>query len=169
MADENRGVFVYRVKFPDGTMDVVTLMPPALTKDGGVASDAIIGVRDAVPDVSAPITAENLKPNPNFIMLLHDVIASHAPDLPGLQEAAREQGDGHVYVVDARTKTPAGDVPPHDILGAFEVKDGAVVQGSYQLNPSHQLFSADGLFRLEPELHLQLMARVMRAQRAHNE
>jgi hypothetical protein len=169
VADENRGIFMYRVKFPDGMMDVLSLIPPSMADQSGLAADAIIGVREGAGDASEPITAENLKPNPNFVQLLHDVIASHAPDLPALQEAAREQGDGRVYVIDARTKTPAGEVPPHDILGAFEVKDRVVVPGSYQLNTNHQLFSADGLFRLEPALHLQLMSRIIRAQRATNE
>jgi hypothetical protein len=164
--DQNSGLYVYRVKFPDGMMDVVTLVPPALADNGGLAADAIIGVREGAEVATEPITAENLKPNPNFALLLHDVVATHAPDLPALRDAARRQGAGRVHVVDARAKTSAADAPPQDILGSFEVKDGTIVADSYQQNPGHQLFSADGIFRLDPALHLQLMARVVRAQRA---
>lgn len=169
MTDDSRGIFVYRVRFPDGTMDVVTLVPPAMAQQSELAADAIIGVREGAQSPSEPITPENLKPNPNFVMLLHEVVGAHAPDSPGLQQAARQRGNGRVNVVDARTKTPAGEVPAHDVLGAFEVKDGAIVPGSYQPNERHQLFTADGLFKLEPALQLQLMSRIVRAQRARNE
>jgi hypothetical protein len=60
-------------------------------------------------------------------------------------------------MIDGRTPTPRGDVPPHVVVGGFEVRDGMIVSNSYQANPNHQILSADGLFRLPPELHKRLM------------
>ena len=64
------------------------------------------------------------------------------------------------------------DMPHHvlesrdDIIGAFEVKEGVVVPGSYRPNENHQLLSANGIFRLEPTLREHLMDRIMQLQRA---
>ena len=160
------GFYVYRVRFQDGFKDVVSLVPHDNAFESGLAAEAIIGMRASFSDSSEPITAATFQPNKPFVQFLHDVIASHAPDLVGLREAARRQGNGWVYVIDARTPTPAGHVPPHDIIGAFEVKEGVVVPGSYRPNENHQLLSANGIFRLEPTLREHLMDRIMQSQRA---
>ena len=106
------------------------------------------------------MTVANFRPNKPFVELLHGVIAMHAPNLPGLKAEARRQGAGWVYLIDARTPTPDGEVPPHDIIGAFEVQDSAIVPGSYQPNANHQILSSQGLFQLEPTLQEQLMERI---------
>jgi hypothetical protein len=72
--------------------------------------------------------------------------------LPGLIAKAKRQGEGWVYVVDQRTPFPQGAVPPEDIVGAFEIKDGQVVSGSYRPSPKHMILSASGFFRLGSEL-----------------
>jgi hypothetical protein len=92
----------------------------------------------------------------------HDVIASEGPTLPGLQAEARRRWTGWVYLIDARTPTPAGAVPPSDIIGAFEVRDGRVVPKSYQPNANHLLVSSNGLFKLEPALHERLVERLLK-------
>jgi hypothetical protein len=72
--------------------------------------------------------------------------------LPGLSAEAKRQGEGLVCVVDQRTPTPQGAVPPEDIVGVFEIKNGQVVPGSYQASPKHMILSANGFFRLGSEL-----------------
>lgn len=67
-----------------------------------------------------------------------------------------------LYVIDARTPTPAAEVPAYDIIGAFEVREGAVVPQAYQPNGNHWLFSSNGLFKLDPTLHEKLMDRVVK-------
>ena len=58
-----------------------------------------------------------------------------------------------MYVIDLRTPGgPQGQVPPEDIVGAFEVKDGALCPDSYQANENHEIYSEDGLVRLPPSL-----------------
>ncbi|MGH2689833.1 MAG: hypothetical protein ACRDKW_13665 [Actinomycetota bacterium] len=56
-------------------------------------------------------------------------------------------------VIDQRTRTPDGPVPPEDIIGGVKVENGELVVGSYRRNPRHLIFSADGLFRLDAKLH----------------
>jgi hypothetical protein len=156
---DDHGFHVYRVRIGEGFEDVVSLLPESRVFEKGLAPEAIMGAL-AGGDDAAPL-AERFRPHRPFVDLLHDVIATHAPDLPGLLQAAREQGSGWVYVIDDRTPTPEGNVPPHDILGGFEVTDGVVVPGSYQANPNHRLLSSDGIFKLEPRLREHLMKRLL--------
>lgn len=39
-------------------------------------------------------------------------------------------------------------MPPEDIVGAFEIKNGQVVAASYRASPKHMILSANGFFRL---------------------
>jgi hypothetical protein len=85
------------------------------------------------------------------------MIARRAPELPGIIAEAKRQGEGWLYLIDQRTPTPHDFVPPQDIVGAFEVKNGQVVSGSYRPCPKHSILSSNGFFRLAPELELCLL------------
>jgi hypothetical protein len=100
-----------------------------------------------------------LSGNPSFIALMHDVIGHHAPLGSDMQLAAREQGEGYMYVIDAATPNGiSGAVPPQDIIGAFKVERGAVVAGSYEANPRYVVFrQGRGLVRLPGKLHSALI------------
>jgi hypothetical protein len=52
--------------------------------------------------------------NPSFTELMHQAIAAHGPPKKGFKE-------GWVYMIDRRTPTPEGSVPPSDIYGSFKV------------------------------------------------
>jgi hypothetical protein len=84
------------------------------------------------------------------------VIAEHGPSVPGLIAEARRKVDGWVYIVDGRAPSPQGPVSPEDIIGAFQVKDGEVVPGSYQRNGNHAVLSTNGFFRLDAMLQTKL-------------
>src|SRR5262249_21366909 len=45
----------------------------------------------------------------------------HRTIVNGFAEEALRQQDGWIYILDGRTPTPQGAVPPEDISGAFEV------------------------------------------------
>ena len=160
-AENPEGFYVYRVRLPEGIKDVMSLAPDAF--EAGLRPEAIIGVFTEPVERGAGLAVANFRPNTVFVELLHDVVATQAPTLPDLQAEARRQGSGRVYVIDARTPTPEDQVPPEDIIGGFEVKDGAVVPGSYQAGPKHQIFSSRGLFKLEPTLHARLMERLTKS------
>jgi hypothetical protein len=158
----NSSFYGYRVRFPDGFQDVVSLLPHDIVFASGLAGEVIVGGCKQLLEKGDSITDANFRPNRRFLDLLHDVIATEAPTLPDFQAEARRQHTGWIYVIDARTPTPAGEVPPYDIIGAFEVINGTVVQQSYQPNDNHRLFSSDGIFKLEPRLHEKLMERLMK-------
>ena len=84
--------------------------------------------------------------------MMHEVIARESPELPTCRDEASRIGDGLLYVIDQRTATPDGAVPPEDIIGAFEVKGGAIPVRSYRPNPNHRLLSQRGFFRLDDQL-----------------
>jgi hypothetical protein len=146
---------------PDGFVDVVSLLPSEICFAHGLAGAAIVGFCTRLVRQGLTLDPESFRPNRLFINLLHEVIATNAPADPELQMAARQQHTGAVNLLDGRTPTPRGAVPPHDIIGGFQVKDGVIVPSSYQANPNHRLLSQDGLFKLGSKfLHDALMDRL---------
>src|SRR5438445_2777661 len=150
--------YVYRVKTPEGDRDLVSLLSGAF--EFGLIEEAIVGECTQSLEDGKHVTEANFRPNPTFVRLLHHVIARHAPQLPALRAEARRQHTGWVYVIDARTASPDGHVPPCDIIGGFEVRSGEVAPGSYRPNTDHKLLTANGVFRLEPALHESLMEQI---------
>ena len=150
---DERFEYVCRLKTPEGMRDYVTLLPPEAIIAHGLAPEAIVGVLSRPLASGESITPELFARNRVFVDFLHEVIARYAPGQPGLQAEARRLGDGWVYVIDKRTPTPGGPVPPEDILGAFEVRGGEVVPESYRPSPRHRIFSTNGFVRLEEGLH----------------
>jgi hypothetical protein len=145
-------VYVCRVDTPEGTKDYVTLIGPEAAFSQGLAPEAIVGVLLRPLNPGESITPEVFARNRAFVDFLHSVIARHGPDQPGCRAEAKRLGEGWVYIIDQRTKTPGGPVPPEDIIGAFQVKAGEVLSGSYQASPRHMLLTSDGFFRLEDGL-----------------
>ena len=94
----------------------------------------------------------------DFSEFLHASIARHGPSVPGLVEAARGQHGTYVYVIDGRTPTPEGKVPPEDIIGSFRVENGQISAASYQRFPEHRLFTERGFFQLQASFISALLA-----------
>jgi hypothetical protein len=145
-------VAVCKVRTPEGTKHFVTVLPVDSVFSQGLAPEAIVGVLSDDWHDTGAITPEVFTRNRVFVEFLHEVIARHGPGQPGFQAEARRVGNGWVYVIDQRTPTPEGPVPPEDILGGFEVKDGTVVPGSYRRSPAHRILSERGFFRLGADL-----------------
>ena len=149
---------VYRVNLNNELADLVSLLPPSETiHGGGLPIEGILGKCKRLMADNESLTEENLIPNKVFVDLLHEVIATFAPQNPDFQAEVRRQGDGWVYIIDARTQTPEDAVPPQDIIGAFQVTGGQLVPGSYSPSPKHSLLTSRGLFQLGPALHARLL------------
>ncbi len=158
-------IYVYRVDLPEGITDLVTIVPPEqATRQGGLIPEAIVGRLSHLLGKDDQITSENFARNTVFVDFLHHVIAHHAPNQPPLRAEAQQQGSGWIYIIDQRTPTPEGEVPPEDIIGAFEVVDGHVVPESYRGSPQHRVLSAHGFFQLGRELHWCLMRELAKRQ-----
>jgi hypothetical protein len=93
-------------------------------------------------------------PNPEFVRFMHRVIREAGPRNASMQASAAEQRDGWIYVIDLRTaEGPQGYVPPEDISGAFEIKDGQILPDTYRPNDRHLVLSDQGLVQPGPALH----------------
>jgi hypothetical protein len=145
-------IAVCKVPTPEGSRYYVTVLPQEVVFTRGLAPEAIVGVLSEQWDPTSAITPEVFARNSVFVDFMHAVISRHGPNQPGFQAEARRLGDGWVYVIDQRTPTPQGPVPPEDILGAFEVRGGTVVPDSYRRSPQHRILSERGFVRLGDEL-----------------
>ena len=145
-------ITVCRVDTPEVVKDYVTCLSHDQVFSGGLVPEAIIGVLLRPLKSGEAIAHGVFAPNRVFVDFMHGVIARRGSQLPGLIAAARRQGAGWVYVVDQRTRTPQDAVPPEDIVGAFGVKNGQVLPGSYRPSPRHVILSPDGFVRLGSEL-----------------
>ena len=157
----NQILNVYRVRMPDGLRDVVSLLPMESGFTEGLAPESIVGSCPRLLEHGEKVSPNNFARNPVFVKFLHGVIARRGHEVPALQAAARGQKEGWIYIIDARTPNPQGEVPPHDIIGGFQVKAGAVIAGSYKANPNHLLLSVEGLFQLDAALHQLLMEEIV--------
>lgn len=155
-------VFICRAVVGGEPRDYVTVIPPETAFATGLPAQAIVGILlEPVAEGEAP-AVDAFAENPAFRNLLNEVVGRHAPDEPAIRDEAVRLGSGYVYVIDGRTPDPAGQAPAEDVVGAFQVRDGAVVREPYLPNPRHQLLSGNGFFRLSATLHQRLLEEIAR-------
>lgn len=150
-------ISICRVNTPEGVKDYVTCARQEEVFAHGLIPEAIVGVLLRPLEPGEGITPAVFARNTVFVDFLHEVVARRGPSLPGLMAEAQRQGDGWVYIIDQRTRSPQGHVPPVDLVGAFAVKGGQVVPDSYLRSPKHSILSDDGFFRLGAELQACLL------------
>ena len=124
------------------------LTPEEVQKIGRLPLKAICGEFES--DEWLP---EFFKVNPVFVDFMHSIIGTKGSSLSSLSEAARHQKEGYLYIIDFRTSEGImGNVPDEDIVGAFKVENGKVVENSYQRNDLYKVFTKNGLVKLPPPL-----------------
>jgi len=94
------------------------------------------------------------KENPLFKKTIFNFIEIEAINDPALITEAKKQNNGWVYIVDQRTPTPEGEVPPFDIIGAFEVTNGKL--GNFNANQNYQLKSVNGFTNFGETLNIKM-------------
>ena len=150
--------FAYEHRVP-GSNELVCyfsmLSPEALKVKHGLRTEAILG---RAKDKSQPVDAANFEPNPAFLQFLHWVMAKHAAGCPGLVAAAKRQGVGHVYIFDGRAPA-SGAVPPEDVIGAVEVRGGAIVR--YRSATDYRILTQHGFPRLDDYFRPKLLAELL--------
>ena len=142
-------IAVINVVTPEGPKDYVALTSPDVAFSAGLIPEAILGVLKRPLDPDEAIAPDNFISNSVFSKFLQHVIAKYGPEDPDLQAEAVRIGKGSVVLVDQRTPTPEGPVPPEDIVGVFEIEDAKVGPGGYFASPKHQLLTKNGFFRLD--------------------
>ncbi len=144
-------IYVFEADTPEGRKHYVSCLSHEVVFKHGLPPEAIIGALHPWKP-GEPISPSVFAKNSEFVDFMHSVIARRGPALSGLIEEAKRQGEGWVFVVDQRTPTPGGAVPPEDLVGVFEIKNGEVVPGAYRASPNHLILSEKGFFRLGSEL-----------------
>ncbi len=131
------------------TENYVTMIDPEVVFERGLQPELIVGkLQTSIAD-GGQLEPENFLPNVSFVDFLHEFVANSACKDSGLVEAAESGRFEHLFVVDQRTASPAGEVPPEDIIGAFAVKDGKISAETYESNRGqHKLLTDKGFFNL---------------------
>jgi len=148
---------IYTANINGDESSFVSILPTDEVFAKGLTESAILG---RIINPQEPLSAANIKVNPVFVSLVHKVIEVTSIELKECQEAARLQGQGFLYITDARDRFYP-NTKPADIIGAFAVENGELQEKSYQPNPSYQLISEDGLFQL-PEAYIESLMVEMR-------
>ena len=124
------------------------LSPKEIVELGGMTAESLPGIFEG-----EGTWLERFRPNPAFVEFLQGVISTEGPSDPNIQATARRQGQGWVYISDARR--PAGNhIPPEDIFGGFKVQQGQVVPASYVRCEKYQVYTSNGLTQLPPFLRM---------------
>lgn len=67
------------------------------------------------------------------------------------------------WIIDARDPAVWGRIPyPEDIFGMVQVKDGQIIQGTYQPMPTHRIITTKGLFVLSDPLQKKLLEKLIK-------
>ncbi|MDP7180410.1 MAG: hypothetical protein QF824_04025 [Candidatus Woesearchaeota archaeon] len=139
----------------------LSILDPKKAFKKGMISKAIMGI---VKGTEPKVSHENFVANKEFKDFMHSIISKEIFNSPTLKEQAKKQKEGQVYIIDARTKDPKGNVPPYDIVGVVKVEGGKLVSGSYQQNNNHALVSPEGIFQLPESLEKKLVEEVNKLQ-----
>lgn len=152
-------MFIYQVQINGNVQNLVSFLSTQETSKYGLPSEAVVG---SIPPTAEEVTLNNFQVNPVFLDFLHTTITKYAPALSSFQAEARQRQDGWVYVIDRRTSTPQGQVPPEDILGAFQIHKGKLIPGSYKRNTNYQLLSKNGFFHLDSEIYQKMLDEIQK-------
>jgi hypothetical protein len=146
-----------KVRKSDGEFaTVISYFEPDVLEDlEGLPGEFVCGeIRGAadLEDENFEFRPEQVHENPVFLKFLHEFVATQANSNEELREAAKEQHEGFVYMIDQRTPDPESDVPSVDIIGSFEIADGLITPESYSPNPKHEMVTENGLVDIGADL-----------------
>lgn len=146
---------IYRVRTEEGLKDYFVICNEEISEkilNKSLHTESIVGESLRLIDELNDISPDNFARNPVFVEFMHKIIADFGETFTGLKEAAQRQREGIICIIDGRTPTPQGPVPPEDIIGIFKITNGLIIRGSYMPNPNHLILSEKGFFQLHPEI-----------------
>ena len=152
-------VKIYTVRTEEGFKNIASFISKEDAFKKGLLPESIIGYFTNQINTNE-LKPENFLRNSLFVEFLHKSIAEYAPRIKSFQVTARKLKNGWVYIIDQRTPDPNGTVPPEDIIGAFEIKDGKFINGSYKPNFNHRVLSHLGFVKLDFELYEYLLSKL---------
>ena len=152
-------VYNQEVEKQSRDLKIISLLPPeTVFKLEKLPSIAICG--NLIPDKSKQ---GKFKENPEFVEFMHKFIEKNTHKTESFIQEALKQQNGYIYIIDFRTPNGImGEVPPEDIIGAFQVKVGKVIENSYQRNTNHKVFTKNGIVKLPEELNILLIEEILK-------
>jgi hypothetical protein len=131
---------VFDVKTESGPRRFLCFVDPVIAGARGIDPRAIVG--EFPPRLEHAHDPAQLTPNPGFIQTFILYMNEAAATTRGLADRASRSAGQALYVVDPRVSSSlAGEPPPQDVLGAFDVaNDGTIVPGSFAYNQQHRWF-----------------------------
>ena len=135
---------LFEVEIDNSIRHMLSFIPHEEAFENGINNKAVVGY---LIDPNAPVLHENITYNPSFIYLFHKTVKETSVNSKQLSEAALKQNSGYIYIIDLRDKNRP-NTKPQDIIGAFKLDEGRIVEDSYSPNPNYQLISEDGAFKL---------------------
>ena len=146
--------FKRKKKLDSQKWQAMTLLPPdMISKQGGLPAHAVCGSIEV--DENSQLLQESFKTNPQFVEFLHEFIRTEGCKHVDLLEAAKQKGDGELYVFDNRAPVGPRGFPPEEIIGVSVVSSGQVT--TYHANDSYRVLTQHGLTKLPGTLHGQLL------------
>lgn len=91
----------------------------------------------------------NFKANDEFQELLHSIIKNSLKNNLELQDAACRHKNGSIMILEKRNRENSENLSSEDLIGTVEIKNGEIVEYTYQRNSEHRLLSKNGFFRPE--------------------
>ena len=133
--------------------NVVTYIDHDLIFERGLLPEWIVGVLHKPLGDGGELVPENFSRNSVFVDFLHRFVAETASQDENLLAAAKSGQNENLFIIDQRTATPQGEVPPEDIVGAFVVESGTISSSTYKANrDNHRILSDRGFFDLGDEM-----------------
>ena len=149
--------YVFLVDKDGEKIKYLSLLDPKKAFKKGIIGRAIMGI---VKGDEIKVSQDNFISNREFKEFMQSVIAKEIFDDPSIKKQAKKSKDGYIYLIDARTLTPQGEVPPYDIIGAVKIEKGKLVSKSYQPNKNHVLVGPKGIFQLSNFLEKRLLREI---------
>ena len=119
----------------------------------GLMPEWVVGELQKPSAEGGELVPENFRPNSVFVDFLHQFVAETASRDENLLAAAKSGQFETLFIIDQRTATPQGDVPPEDIIGVFVVEGGTISSSTYRANRDHHRILTDrGFFNLGTEM-----------------
>lgn len=138
--------FVYEINSGQGQKKYyLSALPHQYGLEFGLPTEVIMG---ELVDGPENFIHQKFTQNEAFLKFLAWVIGKHATSCPGLVAELKNQPNGFIYILDKKTPDLMGKVPPEDIVGGVETKDGAMAR--FHSSPKYRVFTENGLMQLDP-------------------
>jgi hypothetical protein len=142
---------------PEGGEIMVSALSLAHIEAHGLRGPAVVGkLTRRLRDGESQIPHDAFVQNDAFLRFLHGLIAARGPEFATLFQDAQER-NGWLLVLDQRARKRGVAPTRSDVLGAFQLRAGKPVPGSYQPNQDYVVLSPSGFMRLPDDFQALLL------------